>query len=353
MLLGGCISSDPANVQSRRIDSVLRADERRRKLEVKLLLLGAGEAGKTTIIKQMKLMHASGFSDAERHVFRTYVFSNMIASMRAILLEMQERRIFLTHRDNERYLALLAQTPRVSHGAVFPQKYREAIKALWADASVQEVYQLGHTFALSDNVKYFFDAVDRMYERDYIPTDADILRCRVKSTGITETTFHMGKLTYRMFDVGGQRSERKKWIHCFEAVTAVLFLVAISGYDQCLVEDKDSNQMEEALMLFDQVCNSHWFIDTSMIMFLNKTDIFRTKIQYSPIRAYFPDYAGQEGDYDEAIEFFRSRFMRLNRSEHKEVYIHYTDATDTSLLRNIMESVNNIILARNSSVVPL
>ncbi|KAG0374380.1 hypothetical protein BGX24_010475 [Mortierella sp. AD032] len=301
----------------------------------------------------MKLMHASGFSDAERSVFRTYVFSNMVASMRAILVEMDDRHISLTHRHNERYLSLLAQSPRLGHGAAFPQKYREAIRSLWADASVQKVYRLGHTYALTDNVKYFFDAVDRIYERDYIPTDADILRCRVKSTGITETTFHMGKLTYRMFDVGGQRSERKKWIHCFEAVTAVLFLVAISGYDQCLVEDKDSNQMEDALMLFDQVCNSHWFIDTSMIMFMNKTDIFRTKIQYSPVRAYFPDYSGDEGDYDAAIEFFRSRFMRLNRSEHKEVYIHYTDATDTGLLRNIMDSVNTIILARNSSVVPL
>ena len=57
--------------------------------------------------------------------------------------------------------------------------------------------------------------------------------------GITETIFDLGQLTYRMFDVGGQRSERKKWIHCFENVTCLLFLVAISGYDQCLVEDKD------------------------------------------------------------------------------------------------------------------
>ncbi|KAG9068086.1 hypothetical protein KI688_011678 [Linnemannia hyalina] len=303
--------------------------------------IGAGEAGKTTIIKQMKLMHASGFSDTERQVFRTYVFSNMVASMKSILMEMQDRHIGLTNLNNEKYLPVFVQTPRLGHGTAFPPKYREAINSLWTDPSVQQVFR-------------FFDAVDRIYEINYIPSDADILRCRVKSTGITETAFHMGKLTYRMFDVGGQRSERKKWIHCFEAVTAVLFLVAISGYDQCLVEDKDSNQMEEALMLFDQVCNSHWFIDTSMIMFMNKTDIFRAKIQYSPIRAYFPDYPGPEGDYDEAIGFFRSRFMRLNRSEHKEVYIHYTDATDTNLLRNIMDSVNNIILARNNgSVVPL
>lgn len=79
-----------------------------------------------------------------------------------------------------------------------------------------------------------------MWDSDYKPSDQDILRCRAKTTGIIETTFNLGPLTYRMVDVGGQRSERKKWIHCFDNVTAVLFVVAISGYDQCLAEDRDS-----------------------------------------------------------------------------------------------------------------
>ena len=86
----------------------------------------------------------------------------------------------------------------------------------------------------------FFESLDRLFVPNYMPTDQDILRSRLKSTGISETLFDLGALTYRMFDVGGQRSERKKWIHCFENVTALLFLVAISGYDQCLVEDKDA-----------------------------------------------------------------------------------------------------------------
>lgn len=85
----------------------------------------------------------------------------------------------------------------------------------------------------------FFEDVDRLFDRDYVPTDQDVLRSRLRTTGITETIFDLGSLTYRMFDVGGQRSERKKWIHCFENVNCLLFLVAISGYDQCLVEDKD------------------------------------------------------------------------------------------------------------------
>lgn len=43
----------------------------------------------------------------------------------------------------------------------------------------------------------------------------------------------------RMFDVGGQRSERKKWIHCFEGVTAIIFCVAMSAYDLVLAEDEE------------------------------------------------------------------------------------------------------------------
>lgn len=84
----------------------------------------------------------------------------------------------------------------------------------------------------------YFDSIDRIGEASYVPTDQDVLRSRVKTTGITETTFVIGDLTYRMFDVGGQRSERKKWIHCFENVTAIIFLVAISEYDQVLIENE-------------------------------------------------------------------------------------------------------------------
>lgn len=54
----------------------------------------------------------------------------------------------------------------------------------------------------------FFDAIDRISSGSYRPTDQDILRARVKTTGITETHFVIGELTYKLFDVGGQRSER-------------------------------------------------------------------------------------------------------------------------------------------------
>ena len=94
----------------------------------------------------------------------------------------------------------------------------------------------------------FIGNMDRMWADEYVPSDADILRARSTTTGITESQFDLGRLTYRMVDVGGQRSERKKRIHCFEDVHCLLFLVAISGYDQCLAEDRDGvRQFENAL----------------------------------------------------------------------------------------------------------
>ncbi|CAO3591793.1 unnamed protein product [Absidia cylindrospora] len=172
-------------------------------------------------------------------------------------------------------------------------------------------------------------------------------KCAYLFLGIVETTFKNKSLVYRMFDVGGQRSERKKWIHCFENVASVLFVVAISGYDCCLAEDKDSNQMYEALMLFDSICNSQWFINTSMILFLNKMDIFKYKILRSPLKQYFPDYNGSALDYQACADYFKRRFESLNRNEKKQIYVHFTVATDTKLLGHVMGSVSDSILHEN------
>jgi guanine nucleotide-binding protein G(i) subunit alpha len=163
-------------------------------------------------------------------------------------------------------------------------------------------------------------------------------------------------LTYRMFDVGGQRSERKKWIHCFENVTTILFLVAISEYDQLLFEDETVNRMQEALTLFDSICNSRWFIKTSIILFLNKIDRFKEKLPVSPMQNYFPDYEGKllesDGtrastnrstggpDYAAACDYILNRFVSLNQAETKQIYTHFTCATDTTQIRFVMGAVN-------------
>ncbi|CAO3698604.1 hypothetical protein CU097_007669 [Rhizopus azygosporus] len=358
--MGACISlvkpskNDPEVQRSKSIDKQIKADEKKMKSEVKVLLLGAGESGKSTLIKQLRLLHASGFDDSERESYRIVVFSNIIMEMQTIFEAMQLLNIPFEHESNAQYMPLIQDVRQLGQREPYPASFLEPLKILWADAGVQRARSEANTmFALHDNAIYFFSQLDRFWEPGYMPTDQDIVRCRAKTTGIVETTFHIGPLTYRMFDVGGQRSERKKWIHCFENVTAVLFVVAISGYDQCLVEDKDSNQMHESLMLFDSICNSVWFKNTSVILFLNKIDIFKKKIHVSPVSKWFPDFEGNDDSFDQTVEYFKRRFHRLNQNSNKRLYIHCTDATDGRLLDNVMTAVSDIILNENLNTLML
>ena len=102
-------------------------------------------------------------------------------------------------------------------------------------------------------------------------------------------------------------------------------------------------------MLFESIANSKYFEKSALILFLNKIDLFREKLAtgMSPINKYFPDYHGKPADITAAQEFFADKFKGLVRQPSKEVYVHYTNATDTDLLKKTMASVQDMIVQRN------
>merc|ERR1712129_31638 len=112
---------------------------------------------------------------------------------------------------------------------------------------------------IPDSCAHFFDAVSRIASANYLPSDLDILLVRKRTTGIIEEHFTIKGTKFHIFDVGGQRNERKKWIHCFEGVTAVIFVASLSSYNEVLLEDENVIVMSEEINLFDQICNSRWF----------------------------------------------------------------------------------------------
>ena len=178
---------------------------------------------------------------------------------------------------------------------------------------------------------------------DFIPSDVDILHSRGRTTGISEIAFSAGPTRFRMIDVGGQRSERPKWIHSFQGVTSLIFCVSLSEYDQKLYEDESVNRMQESIMLFDEICNCPCFKDTSIILFLNKSDIFREKIKRTSLDVCFPDYKGG-CDFCQAIDYLTAKFTSLNKSLDKQIYTHVTCATDTSNVNFVFEAVREIVL---------
>jgi len=202
-------------------------------------------------------------------------------------------------------------------------------------------------FQILDCCKPYLDSIERIGKSGYVPTDADILNSRIKTSGIFEIDFMIETNKFILIDVGGQRSERKKWLNCFEGITAVLFCVALSEYDLSLYEDNSVNRMKESLKIFDEICNSIYFDNTSIILFLNKFDLFEEKIKKIPLTVCFDDFSGSSS-VDEAAEFINNKFFQLNMNpKEKNIYSHLTQAIDTNNIKFVFESVQEIIIHNN------
>jgi len=307
------------------------------------LLLGAGESGKTTIVKQMKIIHANGYSPTELMSFRLPVIKNLIDSANALVTAL--RLLDVEPRDSaNRANVEIIQSFKLENdpNVVLPTEVAQAISALWRDPVIPFLLDNQNRFYLMDAAPYFFSNINRIADRTYIPTVDDVLHARAKTTGITEQRFNMGQLSIHMFDVGGQRSERKKWIHCFESVTSIIFCTSLSEYDQVLLEESAVNRMDESLCLFDGVVNSRWFVRTSIILFLNKIDLFKQKLHKAPLEHYYKDYIGGP-DINKAAKYILFRFVQKNRAR-LSIYPHLTCATDTGNVRLVFAAVKETIL---------
>ncbi|KAL0574068.1 Guanine nucleotide-binding protein alpha-2 subunit [Marasmius crinis-equi] len=344
--MGNCASQSTKEerVRSVQIDKEIEDESRRLKKECKILLLGSGESGKSTVVKQMRIIHNNGFTDKERKAFRPIVCRNALESAHAIILAMRKLNIHCSTSRN-RLLAdwIMDYHLDEKNGFALNSEIADAIHQFWQDPVIPKILdEHGSTFYLMDSASYFFQEVLRIGSPDYLPSDEDVLRARQKSTGIVETKFISGSMTIHMFDVGGQRSERRKWIHCFENVTSIIFCTALSEYDQVLLEEKSQNRMKESLTLFESIINSRWFMRTSIILFLNKTDVFKKKLPKVPLKTYFSEYTGGN-DINKAAKFILWKFVNLNRAR-LSVYPHLTQATDTSNIRHVFAAVRETIL---------
>jgi GTPase SAR1 family protein len=207
---------------------------------------------------------------------------------------------------------------------------------------------------INDSHKDFLEDLTRIGSPSYIPSEADILISRVRTTQVTVERYLIEGIEFEVYDVGGQRSERRKWVDCFDRVDAVIFVAALSEYDQNCAEARRQNRMIEALNLFESVVKNAHFADTSIMLFLNKKDIFAEKIMHSNIAdsAHFSDYTGPPEDFDHGVLYFIKRFEEhLEQDEFSDSFIHVTNATDTTNMEFVLDSSRTIIMAEVSLVL--
>ena len=164
------------------------------------------------------------------------------------------------------------------------------------------------------------------------------------------TIYGLG-FTFRVVDVGGQKSERRKWIHCFQDVTAVLFVVSLADYDLPTDEDYNVNRLSDSLDLFNKVVNNNWFKSTNIILFLNKKDVFERKIKHIPITEWVRDWpnADTANDYDSVVSYITDKFMENNQGVNRSVFKHITMATDTTNVQQVWAAVHQVLVKESVS----
>jgi len=329
------------------IEDKIQAQRKEEKEAVKVLLLGAGECGKSTILKQMKIINAAGFSEDEENEARELVFKNTLDSIQTLIMACKDLQIPW---ENDGSQELADKLMAVDSSANIPLNIASDIKTVWGDEACKKAKKRENEFHLLDSAKYFLEKVEEYFVPDFKPSVQDVLRTRLTTTGIIETEFTIDSMIFKMYDVGGQRGERKKWIHCFDDVTAIMFIASLSEYNQVLAEDRTRNRLVESLDLFEGIANLPWFESASIILFLNKNDLFEDKVTKYDIGIWHPDYDGGL-NYDAGLSFIQEEYFDRNENEDKTLYCHVTDATNTENVAFVWKATTAIILEQkmNSS----
>ncbi|XP_037388449.1 guanine nucleotide-binding protein G(t) subunit alpha-3-like isoform X1 [Pygocentrus nattereri] len=311
---------------------------------IKVLLLGAAEAGKSTIMKQMKILYRGGFSKEEQLEFRAVIYRNILQSALSVTSGMEQLQIKYdspTATEDGKKLQKLADM--VEDGTM-PSELEDILRSLWRDSGFHAAIERSAEYQLCDSTAYYLADLDRICAADFIPNDLDVLYARISSTEVVEEQFTFKDLNFRMFDAGGQRPERKKWVTCFEDVSCIIFCTALNSYDMALVEDEEVNRMHESLHLFNSICNHKFFASTSIVLFLNKKDLFKEKISKVPLSTCFPNYSGSN-TYEDATNYVKQQFEELNTNKGgKPIYTHLTCAVDTKDIDSTFSTVTDVII---------
>jgi len=329
---------------SAKVDGALNVSAAEDLKVIKLLLLGTGESGKSTIFKQMQILYAKGFSEFERSTFRHVVRRNVVEAMQTLIGGVEKFRFTWENPVSARAADFFMELDPLAPDFWVPDIVRHGAQ-LWAEPAIQSSYANRSKLQLLDSTQYLFENLERIGSAEYTPTPDDILRARLRTSGIVERVFRIQNVDFRFLDVGGQRNERRKWIHSFEGVTAVIFVSALSEYDQVLYEDEKENRLHEAIRVFDNICNNKYFEQTAMILFLNKEDLFREKIKRVSLTVCFEEYR-DENTFEATSAYIKARFLEVNKGQ-KMIFPHLTNATDTRNIQRVFEACRVVVLKGN------
>ena len=333
-----------AKTVSAQIDKKLGDHEFKVMKTVKLLFLGHHESVEQ-IIFGLSFLWRDVFKE-EKNNFKPVVHFKILQFMKSIVEVMDHVHISYSSpecaKDGKKILQVSCSD---ANDYTLSPEITDSLKALWADSGVQECYAKCKEYQLNQCAGYFFEDLDRFCDSSYVPSDRDVFRARALTTGITETTFELKNLVFSLIDASKLQTERRKWLHCFQNATAIVYCVALSSYNQFL--SKETNLLTDSLIDFKSLCNDQFFPEMPMMVFLDNKNVFAEKLSSCPLTTCFPDYAGSS-QFEEAAAYVQLQFE--NQNEHpdvKKIYYHYVTATDITSTLNLFDFVTGVIIKTN------
>ena len=335
-------------------------DDEKQRRRIYILLLGAAETGKSTMMRQMKIIHDGKMSTDVLSAYRNHIRNNVHTCVEKLIKAVKKSNDVWSSDEAERGADILTQNSlvpwvteensNIEYMSLIPHDHTLLIQSVWRDDAAQRCWSKANEYNLPDSTAYFLDNLNRIADESYIPTQDDVLRMRVPTKAVASYDFQSSGSIFQITDVGGQRGERRKWIKLFEGINAIIFLAALSEYDQSWSKEEEgvSNRLRLSMKLFKETVKTSGFSKSTFILFLNKRDVLEQKISSSNLEDYFPSYTGPKNNADAACKFIKSRFKSIIRIQGiKNQYIHETCATDTDSLYFIVQAVKDAILWAN------
>jgi len=193
--MGDCMSSctggnDAETNNNKQIEDEIKSEKQ--KVELKLLLLGAGESGKSTIFKQMQIIHNHGFTPEQRVSYTPIIRKHCVETFQDLVRGAQSLGL-LTPELEEKASAVLVAIEQEGLGG----QHVTTVTDLWKTENFQAAFAQRNQYQISDSAKYFLDHLEFVSAADYVPTYDDILQCRVRTTGVSEIHFNAGGAKFR------------------------------------------------------------------------------------------------------------------------------------------------------------
>ena len=304
-----------------------------------LLLCGAGESGKTTFIRQLKINFLGGIKKEERLSLVQTIRGNVIEAMKYLIVwaEKNDREISYELEDD---VAVINELDPFN--CEFTVELAEKLKFLWEDPAIQEAYEHRDETLITDHMDYFYPKIDELVQDDYVPSDEDVLRARVRSIGIDQVTLLLEGALIRIYDVGGQKSERSKWNKVMNEVGGIIFCVSLAEYDKPCFEEENIHRMDDALDTFKGITHNPQFQQSPFFLIFNKQDMFEEKIKNTDsFVKFYPDYSGDPHDPKACQEYIIQKFIEVSNppNDYRPIKIYTQSSLDSA---QVVNNINQI-----------